>query len=51
MPQRIAGQISNSPPTRYARLSNGFSRKIKNHAAAVTVTYFRVQFHQDSPDP
>ena len=29
---------------RYTRLSNGFSRKIENHAAAVALTYFAYNF-------
>jgi hypothetical protein len=29
---------------RYTRLSNGFSRKIENHAAAVTLNYFSYNF-------
>jgi hypothetical protein len=29
---------------RYTRLSNGFSRKIENHAAAVALTYFAHNF-------
>jgi hypothetical protein len=31
---------------RYTRLSNGFSRKIENHAAAVALTYFAYNFIQ-----
>jgi hypothetical protein len=29
---------------RYTRLSNGFSRKIENHAAAVSLYYFSYNF-------
>jgi hypothetical protein len=29
---------------RYTRLSNGFSRKIQNHAAAVALDYFAYNF-------
>ena len=29
---------------RYTRLSNGFSRKIRNHAAAVSLNYFVYNF-------
>jgi hypothetical protein len=29
---------------RYTRLSNGFSRKIRNHAAAVALNYFAYNF-------
>ena len=29
---------------RYTRLSNGFSRKIENHSAAVALTYFAYNF-------
>jgi hypothetical protein len=29
---------------RYTRLSNGFSRKIENHAAAVALYYFAYNF-------
>jgi hypothetical protein len=29
---------------RYTRLSNGFSRKLKNHAAAVALNYFAYNF-------
>jgi hypothetical protein len=29
---------------RYTRLSNGFSRKIQNHAAAVALNYFAYNF-------
>ena len=29
---------------RYTRLSNGFSRKIRNHAAAVSLNYFAYTF-------
>jgi hypothetical protein len=29
---------------RYTRLSNGFSRKIENHAAAVALNYFAYNF-------
>jgi hypothetical protein len=29
---------------RYTRLSNGFSRKIENHAAAVALYYFSYNF-------
>src|ERR1035438_1855121 len=29
---------------RYTRLSNGFSRKLENHAAAVALTYFDYNF-------
>jgi hypothetical protein len=29
---------------RYTRLSNGFSRKIENHAAAVSLNYFVYNF-------
>ena len=29
---------------RYTRLSNGFSRKIENHMAAVTINYFAYNF-------
>ncbi len=29
---------------RYTRLSNGFSRKLENHAAAVALTYFAYNF-------
>jgi hypothetical protein len=29
---------------RYTRLSNGFSRKLENHAAAVALTYFSNNF-------
>jgi IS1 family transposase len=35
---------------RYTRLSNGFSRKIENHMAAVAINYFALQLHQDSRD-
>ena len=31
---------------RYTRLSNGFSRKAKNHAAAVALNYFSCNFIQ-----
>jgi hypothetical protein len=31
---------------RYTRLSNGFSRKIENHMAAVAVNYFAYDFIQ-----
>jgi hypothetical protein len=34
---------------RYTRLSNGFSRKIENHAAATALNYFAYNFIQDSP--
>jgi hypothetical protein len=34
---------------RYTRLSNGFSRKLENHEAAVALNYF-AYIHQDSPD-
>jgi hypothetical protein len=34
---------------RYTRLSNGFSRKIENHMAAVASQLLREQFHQDPP--
>jgi hypothetical protein len=33
---------------RYTRLSNGFSRKLRNHAAATAPKLFRLQLHQDS---
>ncbi len=33
---------------RYTRLSNGFSRKIENHFAAVALNYFAYKLHQDS---
>jgi hypothetical protein len=29
---------------RYTRLSNGFSRKIENHAAAIALNYFAYNF-------
>jgi len=29
---------------RYTRLSNGFSRKLQNHAAAVALNYFAYNF-------
>jgi hypothetical protein len=29
---------------RYTRLSNGFSRKIENHMAAVAISYFAYNF-------
>ena len=29
---------------RYTRLSNGFSRKLENHAAAVALNYFAYNF-------
>ena len=29
---------------RYARLSNGFSRKLRNHAAATALNYFAYNF-------
>jgi hypothetical protein len=29
---------------RYTRLSNGFSRKVENHAAAVALNYFAYNF-------
>jgi hypothetical protein len=29
---------------RYARLSNGFSRKLENHVAAVALNYFACNF-------
>jgi len=29
---------------RYTRLSNGFSRKLRNQAAAVALTYFAYNF-------
>jgi hypothetical protein len=29
---------------RYTRLSNGFSRKIENHMAAVAINYFAYNF-------
>jgi len=29
---------------RYTRLSNGFSRKLENHAAATALTYFGYNF-------
>jgi hypothetical protein len=29
---------------RYTRLSNGFSRKVQNHAAAVALNYFAYNF-------
>jgi hypothetical protein len=29
---------------RYTRLSNGFSRKLRNHAAAVALNYFSYNF-------
>ena len=35
---------------RYTRLSNGFSRKLENHEAAVALNYFAYNFHQDSQD-
>ena len=35
---------------RYTRLSDGFSRKLENHEAAVAAELLRVQFHPDSPD-
>jgi hypothetical protein len=31
---------------RYTRLSNGFSRKLKNHACAVALNYFAYNFIQ-----
>jgi len=31
---------------RYARLSNGFSRKVENHATAVALNYFAYNFIQ-----
>src|SRR6202161_1856701 len=31
---------------RYTRLSNGFSRKLKNHAAATALNYFSYNFIQ-----
>jgi IS1 family transposase len=31
---------------RYVRLSNGFSRKVENHAAAVALNYFAYNFNQ-----
>ena len=31
---------------RYTRLSNGFSRKVENHAAAVALNYFAYNFIQ-----
>jgi len=37
---------------RYTRLSNGFSRKIENHIAAVALNYFAYNFikiHNDAP--
>jgi hypothetical protein len=34
---------------RYTRLSNGFSRKIQNHMAAVAINYFAYNRHQDPP--
>src|SRR5258708_10960968 len=34
---------------RYTRLSNGFSRKLENHAAAVSPSHLSVQFIQNSP--
>jgi hypothetical protein len=34
---------------RYTRLSNGFSRKLENHAAATALNYFA--YNQDSPNP
>jgi hypothetical protein len=33
---------------RYSRSSNGFSRKMENHAAATALKLFCLQFHQDS---
>ena len=33
---------------RYTRLSNGFSRKLENHAAATALNYFAYNFIQDS---
>ena len=32
------------PPRRYTRLSNGFSRKLENHAAAKALNYFAYNF-------
>jgi hypothetical protein len=29
---------------RYTRLSNGFSRKLENHAAAIALNYFAYNF-------
>jgi hypothetical protein len=31
-------------PRRYTRLSNGFSRKLENHAAATALNYFAYNF-------
>jgi hypothetical protein len=35
---------------RYTWLSNGLSRKLQNHAAAVALNYFAYNFVRDSPD-
>jgi hypothetical protein len=32
------------PKRRYTRLSNGFSRKLENHAAAAALNYFACNF-------
>ena len=34
----------------YTRVSNGFSRKIENHLAAVSLNLLRLQFHQGPLD-
>jgi hypothetical protein len=36
---------------RFTRLTNAFSKKIENHAAAVALGYFACKLHQDSPHP
>lgn len=33
---------------RYTRLSNGFTRKLENHAAATALNHFAYNFNQDS---
>jgi IS1 family transposase len=36
---------------RYARLTNAFSRKLENHAAAGCALSLRIQLHEDPPHP
>lgn len=40
----LAEHMTRTSMRRYTRLSNGFSRKIENHMAAVAINYFAYNF-------
>jgi hypothetical protein len=43
-PPGTPGGVSSAGETRPTRLSNGFSRKLENHAAATALNYFAYNF-------